>query len=171
MPVFFSRLDMSVQRKRNESLQNEQYASIPLKELVGSLPRNQLTFVMGIGDSGQIITHVLPQLGQLVLLGRAGTGKTRLLQAILCQLLATNDPAHLQVVLLDPFGIDLKLFDDCPHLYRGNNPLQLPALVGDQPAQEYPNTQGGSGTPPTMWSWRKNSRAYNGGRASGRACK
>jgi hypothetical protein len=111
--------------------ERQDYAAAPLPSLVELLPRNELAFVAGLTTGEQPLVCTLPQVCPLLLLGQACIGKTRLLQGLLAQLLATNSPAHLQVVMLDPLGVDLEVFEDCPHLYRAQRAL-LPAAQASQ---------------------------------------
>jgi hypothetical protein len=96
--------------------QDDGYARLSLQELVAQLPRNRLQFIAGVGDEGGASVVSLPQLGPLVLIGQAGIGKSHLLQAILAQLLATNDQQHLQVLLLNSPATNWQTFRRFPQL-------------------------------------------------------
>jgi S-DNA-T family DNA segregation ATPase FtsK/SpoIIIE len=78
--------------------------------------KSPLTFVIGKDIAGQPILADLAKLPHLLVAGQTGSGKSVMINDILASLLYRNSPADLKLVLVDPKQVELKPYDDIPHL-------------------------------------------------------
>ncbi len=75
-----------------------------------------LPIVLGkdITGEGQIID--LTQTPHLLIAGATGSGKSVCVNSIICSLLFGKSPAEVRLLLIDPKIVELKLYNDIPHL-------------------------------------------------------
>ena len=123
---------------RNMSAISARVASIPGKTVMGiELPnanrqtvnfrelceseafvdaRGGLPIILGKGISGDPIVADLAAMPHLLVAGTTGSGKSVGLNAILLSLLYKFTPAECRLILIDPKVLELKSYDDIPHL-------------------------------------------------------
>ncbi len=75
-----------------------------------------LTFVIGKDISGAPVLGDLDRMPHLLVAGQTGSGKSVMINDILTSLLFRNSPADLKLILVDPKQVELKPYDDIPHL-------------------------------------------------------
>lgn len=75
-----------------------------------------LPLLLGMGVNGTPVIDDLRDLGNILVCGRTGSGKSALLDAILASLLLHNTPEHLILGLADPTGAEFAIYADLPHL-------------------------------------------------------
>ncbi len=75
-----------------------------------------LTFVIGKDISGAPVLGDLARMPHLLVAGQTGSGKSVMINGILTSLLYRNSPADLKLILVDPKLVELKPYDDIPHL-------------------------------------------------------
>ncbi len=93
------------------------YEQPSLVTIIEELRTNALEFVYGIDPiSGELAKTTLPQAVHIQLLGASGQGKSRQATSLLTQLCARNDPAHLQLALIDCEGETTAPFAALPHV-------------------------------------------------------
>ncbi len=78
--------------------------------------KSSLTFVIGKDISGAPILGDLDRMPHLLVAGQTGSGKSVMINGILTSLLFRNSPADLKLILVDPKQVELKPYDDIPHL-------------------------------------------------------
>ncbi|MCA9343130.1 hypothetical protein KC950_03925 [Candidatus Saccharibacteria bacterium] len=73
---------------------------------------------IGIGKdiSGKAVTGELDKMPHLLVAGQTGAGKSVMINTILTSLLYRNSPSDLKLILVDPKQVELKPYDDIPHL-------------------------------------------------------
>ncbi|HEY8999456.1 MAG TPA: DNA translocase FtsK 4TM domain-containing protein [Candidatus Saccharimonadales bacterium] len=75
-----------------------------------------LTFAIGKDISGKSVVIDLAKMPHLLVAGQTGSGKSVMINDILTSLLYRNSPSDLKLILVDPKQVELKPYDDIPHL-------------------------------------------------------
>ncbi|GAC1500058.1 MAG: hypothetical protein NVS1B10_03390 [Candidatus Saccharimonadales bacterium] len=76
----------------------------------------KLNFAIGKDISGTPIVADLARMPHILVAGQTGSGKSVMINTILTSLLYCNSPADLKLILVDPKRVELKPYDDIPHL-------------------------------------------------------
>lgn len=88
--------------------------------------REPLTFPLGLDVDGEPIFCDLADAPHLLVAGQTGSGKSSMVNAMLCSLLARFGPDQLALVLIDPKQVELTPYAGIPHL--------LAAVADDVPS-------------------------------------
>ena len=101
-------------------LPNADRQMVLLKELAASADfaehKGNLPIILGKDIAGEPIIADLAAMPHLLVAGTTGSGKSVGLNCILLSLLYTFTPAECRLILIDPKVLELKSYDDIPHL-------------------------------------------------------
>jgi S-DNA-T family DNA segregation ATPase FtsK/SpoIIIE len=75
-----------------------------------------LTIAIGKDISGTPVVTDLGKAPHILVAGQTGSGKSVMINTILTSLLYRNTPADLKLILVDPKQVELKPYDEIPHL-------------------------------------------------------
>ena len=99
---------------------NQKAASVRLRGVLASKEWQSsvspLTFVVGRDIGGNPVVADLDIMPHLLVAGQTGSGKSVMINSLLTSLLYRNSPSDLKMVLVDPKRVELKPFDELPHL-------------------------------------------------------
>lgn len=100
---------------------NRQNSPVKLRQMLesaeyGSHP-GPLKFGLGLDIVGKPIAVGLPDMPHLLIGGTTGSGKSMCLHAIIAGFLCTYPPNALQLLLIDPLNIELRDYNNLPHLF------------------------------------------------------
>lgn len=101
-------------------LPNQDRQMVALKELAACADfadaKGSLPIILGKDIAGEPIIADLAAMPHLLVAGTTGSGKSVGLNVILLSLLYRFTPAELRLILIDPKVLELKTYDDIPHL-------------------------------------------------------
>lgn len=101
-------------------LPNADRQMVSFKEMVGSETfahhKGLLPIILGKDIAGEPIVADLATMPHLLVAGTTGSGKSVGLNCILLSLLYRLTPAQCRLILVDPKVLELKSYDDIPHL-------------------------------------------------------
>jgi S-DNA-T family DNA segregation ATPase FtsK/SpoIIIE len=78
--------------------------------------KGPLTIAIGKDISGTPVVTDLGKTPHLLVAGQTGSGKSVMINTILTSLLYRNTPSDLKLILVDPKQVELKPYDEIPHL-------------------------------------------------------
>ena len=85
-------------------------------ELQRSGKRMEIPVVMGKDITGEAQTVDLVQMPHLLIAGATGSGKSVCVNSMILSILYQLHPADCRLILIDPKIVELKLYNDIPHL-------------------------------------------------------
>jgi S-DNA-T family DNA segregation ATPase FtsK/SpoIIIE len=85
-------------------------------ELLREGKRLELPVVLGKDITGDAQTVDLVQMPHLLIAGATGSGKSVCVNAMILSILYQLSPAECRMILIDPKIVELKLYNDIPHL-------------------------------------------------------
>jgi len=94
---------------------------VSFREIIeGEINRNgkkaEVPIVLGKDITGEAVTVDLVQMPHLLIAGATGSGKSVCVNTMILTLLYQKPPAECRLILIDPKIVELKLYNDIPHL-------------------------------------------------------
>ena len=77
---------------------------------------DQIIIALGKDISGEPYTMDLAKAPHLLIAGQTGSGKSVCINTLMASILATKSPDELKMLLVDPKVVELKPYEDIPHL-------------------------------------------------------
>jgi len=99
---------------------NENTSIVSLRDLIDSeefrdAPSN-ISFALGKNIAGKRIIVDLKEMPHLLIAGTTGSGKSVCINSILLSILYRAKPSEVKLILIDPKVVELKSYNDLPHL-------------------------------------------------------
>jgi DNA segregation ATPase FtsK/SpoIIIE-like protein len=99
---------------------NKQRAIVSFKEMVSLKDfqdtRMEIPVALGKDISGEAQLIDLTQTPHLLIAGATGSGKSVCVNSIICSILYRKAPEDVRILLIDPKIVELKAYNDIPHL-------------------------------------------------------
>ena len=78
--------------------------------------REPLGFAIGKDIAGNAVVGELNKMPHLLIAGQTGSGKSVMINTLLCSLLYRNRPSDMKLILVDPKQVEMAPYEDIPHL-------------------------------------------------------
>ena len=108
------------QRAVGIEVPNRKAAEVRLRSTLSSkqwaAARDPLSFGIGKDISGQVVVGDLGKMPHLLIAGQTGSGKSVMINTLLCSLLYRNSPSDMKLILVDPKQVEMAPYADIPHL-------------------------------------------------------
>jgi S-DNA-T family DNA segregation ATPase FtsK/SpoIIIE len=78
--------------------------------------KQEIPVVLGKDITGEAVTVDLAQMPHLLIAGSTGSGKSVCVNSMILSILYQRPPAECRLILIDPKIVELKLYNDIPHL-------------------------------------------------------
>lgn len=75
-----------------------------------------LGFAIGKDIGGDAVIGELNKMPHLLIAGQTGSGKSVMINTLLCSLLYRNSPSDMRLILVDPKQVEMAPYEDIPHL-------------------------------------------------------
>lgn len=75
-----------------------------------------LSFAIGKDISGAPVVGELNKMPHMLVAGQTGSGKSVMINTLLCSLLYRNAPSDMKLILVDPKQVEMAPYQDIPHL-------------------------------------------------------
>lgn len=99
---------------------NDKRAIVSLREIIENesfrTAKMEIPVALGKNISGEVQFADLTQTPHLLIAGATGSGKSVCVNAIILSILYRRSPEDVKLILIDPKIVELKLYNDIPHL-------------------------------------------------------
>lgn len=116
------RIEAPIPGKRAVGIEvpNKRAADVRIRGILESKPwmsnHEPLSFAVGKDISGQPIVGELNKMPHLLVAGQTNSGKSVMINTLLCSLLYRNSPSQMKLILVDPKQVEMARYQDIPHL-------------------------------------------------------
>ncbi len=91
---------------------------VPFKKIASEIPEGSLMVALGEDTYGKNIYMDLADAPHLLVAGTTGSGKSVWLNVAITSLLCTKTPKEVKFLMVDPKRVELKFYEDIPHLAK-----------------------------------------------------
>ncbi|MFP4363544.1 MAG: DNA translocase FtsK [Spirochaetia bacterium] len=99
---------------------NKKRAIVSFREMLGDesfdSPKLSIPVALGKNIAGDIQLVDLTQMPHMLIAGATGSGKSVCVNSLICSILYKRAPSDVRLMLIDPKIVELKLYNDIPHL-------------------------------------------------------
>jgi len=99
---------------------NKSISKVYLRDVIESQAfagaKSKLTFAIGMNIAGDAIVGVVPKLPHMLVAGTTGSGKSVCLNSIILSILYKATPEEVRFIMIDPKMVELKAYNNIPHL-------------------------------------------------------
>ena len=99
---------------------NRNRAIVSFKEIIEAddlkKSRMSIPVILGKDITGGVRTIDLVQTPHLLIAGATGSGKSVCVNSLICSILYARKPEEVKLILVDPKIVELKMYNDIPHL-------------------------------------------------------
>lgn len=101
-------------------LANASSEMVSMREIIESIPKEQdnekLLFVLGKNVLGEPLTAQLNKMPHLLVAGSTGSGKSVMINALICSILLRSKPSEVKFLMIDPKKVELSVYSRIPHM-------------------------------------------------------
>lgn len=99
---------------------NEKPSVVSLKSVLEKIPYNKMNsklfFAVGKNVLGEMLFSELDKAPHLLVAGSTGSGKSVMINAIICSILMRAKPHEVKFLMIDPKKVELSIYSSIPHL-------------------------------------------------------
>jgi S-DNA-T family DNA segregation ATPase FtsK/SpoIIIE len=100
---------------------NAKRSIVSFREIIGGElnkegKRPEIPVILGKDIMGEAVTADLASMPHLLIAGATGSGKSVCVNALILSILYQKPPSECRLILIDPKIVELKLYNDIPHL-------------------------------------------------------
>ncbi len=98
---------------------NAKMCTVGFKEVLEQLPdpaKKPLSLAFGKNIQGEIVYADLDDFPHMLVAGTTGSGKSIFIHSVVMTLIMRNNPADLRIILVDPKQVEMRLYENMPHL-------------------------------------------------------
>ena len=100
---------------------NRSRALVDIKSLISSdqmkAMKSKLGIVLGKDVGGGTLTYDIAKMPHLLIAGATGSGKSVFIHNLIFSILFRATPQEVKFIMIDPKRVELKAYEDIPHLY------------------------------------------------------
>ncbi|PPE04876.1 DNA translocase [Entomoplasma ellychniae] len=93
---------------------------VSMREIIESIPESnkddKLLFVLGKNVLGQPLTAQLNKMPHLLVAGSTGSGKSVMINTLICSILLRAKPNEVKFIMIDPKKVELSIYSRIPHM-------------------------------------------------------
>ncbi|AUF83698.1 DNA translocase FtsK [Mesoplasma syrphidae] len=116
------RLEAPIQGKNLVGIEiaNQTSEMVSMKEIIESIPKekanSKLLFVLGKNVLGEPLTAELNKMPHLLVAGSTGSGKSVMINTLICSILLRAKPNEVKFLMIDPKKVELSVYTKIPHM-------------------------------------------------------
>ena len=97
---------------------NKRRSTVGFKQMLPALRESNLKIpiILGKNNLGAAILTDIAKAPHILIAGTTGSGKSVCINTLICSILYTRKPEDVRMILVDPKVVELKVYNDIPHL-------------------------------------------------------